>query len=183
MGRRQPPASRSGRDGGRGRVPNRAAFLKRFQPNKAFASSARPGRFCCRISRQFELLGRRFSGCCTTCSRRNAVWDSYLTFFMERQEGSFPTEPVTREAHPYPLSGEGEQETSHPSSSSESRRRGGSAPPTVAFASSTRPGRFCCGISRRFKLLGRSWACSHREDTTCSRRNAVWDSYLMFFVE
>ncbi|MQL77094.1 hypothetical protein Taro_009503 [Colocasia esculenta] len=29
---------------------------------------------------------------------------------------SFPTEPVTREAHPYPLSGEGEQEASHPSS-------------------------------------------------------------------
>ncbi|MQM00732.1 hypothetical protein Taro_033480 [Colocasia esculenta] len=44
--------------------------------------------------------------------------------------GSFPTEPVTREAHPYPLSGEGEQETSHPSSSFEPHRSSaGSAPP------------------------------------------------------
>ncbi|MQL94064.1 hypothetical protein Taro_026715, partial [Colocasia esculenta] len=44
---------------------------------------------------------------------------------------SFPTEPVTREAHPYPLSGEGEQEISHPSSSSEPHRIRGSAPPAV----------------------------------------------------
>ncbi|MQM14548.1 hypothetical protein Taro_047484 [Colocasia esculenta] len=39
--------------------------------------------------------------------------------------GSFPTEPVTREAHPYLLPGEGDQEISRPSSS------GGSAPPAV----------------------------------------------------
>ncbi|MQM00464.1 hypothetical protein Taro_033204 [Colocasia esculenta] len=38
---------------------------------------------------------------------------------------SFPTEPVTREAHPYLLPGEGDQEISRPSSS------GGSAPPVV----------------------------------------------------
>ncbi|MQL97904.1 hypothetical protein Taro_030603 [Colocasia esculenta] len=37
--------------------------------------------------------------------------------------GSFPTEPVTREAHPYLLPGEGDPEISRPSSS------GGSAPP------------------------------------------------------
>ncbi|MQM05994.1 hypothetical protein Taro_038811 [Colocasia esculenta] len=39
--------------------------------------------------------------------------------------GVFPTEPVTREAHPYLLPGEGDREISHPSSS------GGSAPPAV----------------------------------------------------
>ncbi|MQL96040.1 hypothetical protein Taro_028706 [Colocasia esculenta] len=39
--------------------------------------------------------------------------------------GSFPTEPVTREAHPYLLPGEGDREILHPSSS------GGSAPPAV----------------------------------------------------
>ncbi|MQL96110.1 hypothetical protein Taro_028782 [Colocasia esculenta] len=39
--------------------------------------------------------------------------------------GSFPTEPVTREAYPYLLPGEGDQEISRPSSS------GGSAPPAV----------------------------------------------------
>ncbi|MQL99438.1 hypothetical protein Taro_032164 [Colocasia esculenta] len=50
-------------------------------------------------------------------------------WFVQRQAGSFSTEPVTREAHPYPLSDEGEQETSHPSSSSEPRRSGGSTPP------------------------------------------------------
>ncbi|MQL88350.1 hypothetical protein Taro_020909 [Colocasia esculenta] len=33
------------------------------------------------------------------------------------------------------------------------------------------------------QLLGRRWACSHREDTVCSGRNAVWDSYLAFFAE
>ncbi|MQM05679.1 hypothetical protein Taro_038494, partial [Colocasia esculenta] len=43
--------------------------------------------------------------------------------FYVSQARSFPTEPVTREAHPYLLPGEGAQETSHPSSS------GGSAPP------------------------------------------------------
>ncbi|MQL96022.1 hypothetical protein Taro_028699, partial [Colocasia esculenta] len=36
---------------------------------------------------------------------------------------SFPTEPVTREAHPYLLPGEGDPEITRPSSS------GGSAPP------------------------------------------------------
>ncbi|MQM17197.1 hypothetical protein Taro_050162 [Colocasia esculenta] len=40
-------------------------------------------------------------------------------------EWSFPTEPVTREAHPYLLPGEGDPEILRPSSS------GGSAPPAV----------------------------------------------------
>ncbi|MQM19127.1 hypothetical protein Taro_052127 [Colocasia esculenta] len=43
--------------------------------------------------------------------------------------------------------------------------------------------KLCCRISRQFELLGRSWACSRREDTTCSGRNAVWDSYLALFSE
>ncbi|MQL71116.1 hypothetical protein Taro_003474 [Colocasia esculenta] len=41
--------------------------------------------------------------------------------------GSFPSEPVTREAHPYLVTGEGVQEIVHPSSS------GGSAPPAVCL--------------------------------------------------
>ncbi|MQL86447.1 hypothetical protein Taro_018988 [Colocasia esculenta] len=41
--------------------------------------------------------------------------------------GSFPTEPVTREAHPYLLPGEGVQEITRPSSSE------GSAPPAVLW--------------------------------------------------
>ncbi|MQL74826.1 hypothetical protein Taro_007201 [Colocasia esculenta] len=46
--------------------------------------------------------------------------------------GEFPTEPVTREAHPYPPTGEGEEDVSLPSSSSEPRRSGiGPAPPAV----------------------------------------------------
>ncbi|MQM19915.1 hypothetical protein Taro_052928, partial [Colocasia esculenta] len=57
-----------------------------------------------------------------------------------RCEGSFPTEPVTREAHPPTLSGEGEQEISHPSSSSEPHRSGGSAPPAVERCSEEREG-------------------------------------------
>ncbi|MQL93575.1 hypothetical protein Taro_026220 [Colocasia esculenta] len=48
----------------------------------------------------------------------------YLCWFA-RFLGSFPSEPVTREAHPYLLPGEGDPEISHPSSS------GGSAPPAV----------------------------------------------------
>ncbi|MQL85128.1 hypothetical protein Taro_017640, partial [Colocasia esculenta] len=37
--------------------------------------------------------------------------------------------------------------------------------------------------SRRFELLGRCWACSRHKDTTCSGRNAMWDSYLAFFMK
>ncbi|MQM03516.1 hypothetical protein Taro_036299 [Colocasia esculenta] len=48
----------------------------------------------------------------------------YLCWFA-RFLGSFPTEPVTREAHPYLLPGEGDPEISRSSSS------GGSAPPAV----------------------------------------------------
>ncbi|MQM20199.1 hypothetical protein Taro_053216 [Colocasia esculenta] len=46
--------------------------------------------------------------------------------------GEFPTEPVTREAHPYPPTSEGEEDVSLPSSSLEPRRSGvGPAPPAV----------------------------------------------------
>ncbi|MQM21529.1 hypothetical protein Taro_054571 [Colocasia esculenta] len=93
MGRRQPSASRSGRDRGLGRIPNRAMFLSRFLPNRAFASSTRPGRFCCGILGRFELLGRCWAGSRredTMCSGGNAVRDSYLAFFMEVRESKRP---------------------------------------------------------------------------------------------
>ncbi|MQL96993.1 hypothetical protein Taro_029676 [Colocasia esculenta] len=45
--------------------------------------------------------------------------------FCVSQARSFPTEPVMREAHPYLLPAEGDQEISRPSSS------GGSVPPAV----------------------------------------------------
>ncbi|MQM02589.1 hypothetical protein Taro_035363, partial [Colocasia esculenta] len=48
-----------------------------------------------------------------------------LSSVAARLRGSFPTEPVMREAHPYLLPGEGDPEISRPSSS------GGSAPPAL----------------------------------------------------
>ncbi|MQL91430.1 hypothetical protein Taro_024045 [Colocasia esculenta] len=64
------------------------------------------------VERQLDLLSM------AARLRGSPVW--FVRFL-----GSFPTEPVTREAHPYLLPGEGDQEILHPSSS------GGSAPPAV----------------------------------------------------
>ncbi|MQL88846.1 hypothetical protein Taro_021417 [Colocasia esculenta] len=63
--------------------------------------------------------------------------------FCVSQARSFSTEPMTREAHPYLLPGEGDPEISRPSSS------GGSAPPV---------------------LIGLTvWACSTLEFSICER--------------
>ncbi|MQM19248.1 hypothetical protein Taro_052248 [Colocasia esculenta] len=56
LGRRRSPRSRSGRDGGAHRDPNRCAFLREFWPDRAGASSARPRRSCCGGFGRFEVL-------------------------------------------------------------------------------------------------------------------------------
>ncbi|MQL76699.1 hypothetical protein Taro_009086, partial [Colocasia esculenta] len=59
-------------------------------------------RFCCGEGQSNVL--KVFLACFhhedAAWSGGNAVWVSFFAFFVE---GSFPTEPVTREAHPYPF--------------------------------------------------------------------------------
>ncbi|MQL89233.1 hypothetical protein Taro_021805 [Colocasia esculenta] len=68
VGRRRPPTSRSGRDVGLRRVPNRCAFLKGFSPNRAGEALLGHGELLQGSSERFEVLEVR-----GTCSLHEDV--------------------------------------------------------------------------------------------------------------
>ncbi|MQM10227.1 hypothetical protein Taro_043116 [Colocasia esculenta] len=102
-------------------------------------------------------------------------------------EGSFPTEPVTREAHPYLLPGDGLV-----------RRVKVATQCGVAFLTVKSFYRIpveqsshelcsarglCWRISGRFDLSGLGLACSRREDVVWSGGNVVWTPYFACFAK
>ncbi|MQM12140.1 hypothetical protein Taro_045054, partial [Colocasia esculenta] len=70
VGRQRSPRSRSGRDAGIRRIPNRYAFLKRFWPDRAVASSARLGEAAAAVLRAIRRFGNAFGALSPVVVRR-----------------------------------------------------------------------------------------------------------------